>query len=190
MLVCGAGVFAVWFVLRFAAGALGAAEPDRAAILSIWYGCLIVLFAAWIRGVSAKGPRLLDCGPHPMWWLFLANVALYILFLRSDMSLNGTMYFTITFCAFWGLMATGRLSLHENGIWTYWSLLPWEKIQSYSWSGERTLMIETGPAWRRWFLQSAIPVPPDRVAGFARILEERVPAGNASAAVSEPPSGV
>ena len=57
----------------------------------------------------------------------------------------GIALFGITFSVYWVLIAFGRLQIVENGIWQYWSLLEWKKLESYEWRGDATptLMLQT-----------------------------------------------
>ena len=68
--------------------------------------------------------------------------------------------FGLTFCVYWVIMAFGRLQIRQNGIWQFWSLLKWQKIDSYEWKGESdsTLILQTKT--KLPFLgRGALPVP-------------------------------
>ena len=50
--------------------------------------------------------------------------------------------FGITFGIYFLITATGRLEFREEGIWQYWGLLPWSKIEACRWSGDYTLLLQ------------------------------------------------
>ena len=71
-------------------------------------------------------------------------------------------------------MATGRLQIREGGLWTYWGLLRWEKIESLQWSGDSTLMVKAKS--RLPFLgRGALPVPPEQKQAVNELLQKYCP---------------
>ena len=129
---------------------------------------LLFFFGGWVYSFMVRGRLLLECGPHPMWWLFSLNVVLFLVVGSEDgfdapfgmsLAFAGPAYW-ISFLSLWFIMATGRLQVREHGIWQYWSLLRWDKIESYSWKNDRTLLLRaTGPFS---FLRGALPIPPEK----------------------------
>ena len=75
---------------------------------------------------------------------------------------------------FWVVMATGRLQVRENGLWQYWGLLRWDRLASYHWADDATLILRgRGPLN---FLQGALPVPPEHQAEVKALLAKNAPA--------------
>jgi hypothetical protein len=135
-----------------------------------------VFVANFVRDLSARGPVLLDCGRHPTWWLFAWNA---VAFAVLGLSANGwsgfagafapaVPAFLVAFVAFWVVLATGRLQVCERGLWQYWGLLRWEKVATYRWADDGTLILR-GRGFGQ-FLQGALPVPPERRAEFKALL--------------------
>ena len=116
------------------------------AFIIFWIFIFAVFVCSWLYGKNSSGSVLLDCGPHPARSLFLFNAVLFLLigaggsfaFLAINFDKFGIAgaLFGITFSVYWVIMAFGRLQIREHGIWQYWSLLKWHKIQSYQWEGE------------------------------------------------------
>ena len=80
--------------------------------------------------------------------------------------------FALSFSAYWVLMGTGRLGIHEQGIWGYWGLLSWSRIRSYEWAHDGTLLVQgKGPLF---FLRGALPVPSELQPEFSHLLEQHV----------------
>jgi hypothetical protein len=102
-----------------------------------------MVFLNWLRGMIRSGARLLDCGPisYRTLRLVLAGFALvwgsYLLILslldESDIELALTL---LLLGATNLIYASGRLQIRENGIWAYFRLHRWAKIQSYEWDGK------------------------------------------------------
>ena len=79
--------------------------------------------------------------------------------------------FVLTFSVYWVIMAFGRLQIRENGIWEFWSLLTWQKIESYEWKGESdsTLMLQAKT--KLAFLgRGALPVPIEHKEAVAELM--------------------
>ena len=155
----------------------------------------LVFFATWFYGRSVAGPVLLDCGPHPTWWLFLLNAALFVLlglingllphlkvtrspgrnldehFVRPSAAQPVIM---ILLVPYWLVMASGRLQMRENGIWQYWGLLRWSKIDSYRFANDATLMIRA-KGFLSSRIQGALPVPPEQKQAIEELLAKHFP---------------
>jgi hypothetical protein len=172
-LICGVMFFVFWLLIA----ELIALISHRSLAESFWLGfavlwaLLFLLFlSTWLYGLRKGGPVLLDCGPHPARVVFLVNAALWLV-----MGLSGVMTFGsslksfplfspmcgMSFALYFLIMATGRLQVREGGLWQYWALLRWDKIESIEWSGDSTLLVKAKS--RLPFLgRGALPVPPEQ----------------------------
>jgi len=70
----------------------------------------------------------------------------------SSLLIAASPFFGIASAVYWLIVATGRLQVHENGLWIYWDLVQWRKIRSYRWAPDATLMFQAR-------LRGAVPVP-------------------------------
>ena len=185
-LLCGLGVLVFW-------GAIAAAISlifDQAlfdsfglAFAVLWSLIWLAFLGTWLYGRTAAGGVLLDCGPHPTWYLFLMQAVLFlILGLAGGLAASSVSrvfgiagpIFGVSFAAYWFILATGRLQVREKGIWTYWSLLRWGKIGSYHWASDSNLLVRPkGPFW--WF-RGALPVPPEHKQAVEEFLAKHCPA--------------
>lgn len=183
-LICGIGVLA--FLLSIAGViSLVSGKPIResygTAIAILWGLITVWFFAAWIYGRQTGGQVVLDCGPHPARKLFLINAVIF-LFLGVTGGFAGTSaaskvlgpVFGISFTLYWVIMATGRLHMRETGIWLYWSLLRWSKIDSYSWANDCTLLLKTKGALSS-LGRGALPVPPEHKEAVEQLLQKHCP---------------
>lgn len=130
--------------------------------------CAIVFpafFISMLIGRALAGDVLLDCGPHPARKRFFTmSVLLFLsaictLVVSTDAFAILIFLFLSTFAAFFLTASKGRLRFCENGVWQYWSLLRWRKIESYRWEGteDATLMLQA----KTWFAsmgRGALPV--------------------------------
>lgn len=181
MLVCSIGVLGTWIAIAWVIHATTDTtriEAGGIAFAIIWVGCLVGLVAGWLHGLRHRGSPLLDCGGHPTRWLFLMNAVIFftagVLF-AAGVELIGRFdaLFAFSFAAYWLLIAAGRLGVHENGLWTYFGLVRWDRIRRYSWAADGTLLLKTtGPFF---LLRGAIPVPVERLENFKKLMEQRVP---------------
>ena len=111
----------------------------------------LIFVGTWLHGLRTGGRVLLDCGPHPTWFLFLVNAVLFV-----AMGFFGTLMGSslpkslavaspvlgVSFGVFWLIMASGRLQIRERGLWQYWGLLRWDKIEWCRWGGDATLVLK------------------------------------------------
>lgn len=186
MLVCSVGVFGAfgamtWLLHAFDGKTL--VEAGGIAFGAIWVGSLLAMIAGWIYGKGARGARLLDCGAHPTRKLFLMNGGIFIFAgiaaLVTERFPWFASLFVFSFAGYWLLMASGRLGVHENGIWTYWGLMRWNRIGRYNWAEDGTLLINsTGPL--SFLFRGAFPVPAERVDEVKAVLQQRVPTAHAA----------
>jgi hypothetical protein len=145
----------------------------------VWY------LAAWLYGRQTAGQVLLDCGPHPFRRLFLLNaVPALVVGLIAGGSVIGSVSEVSWVKVFWiailvlmvssgvngFIMAGGRLQVRENGIWQYWGLLRWSKIESYQWANDGTWLVKVkGFAVLR---RGALLVPPEYKDAFDQLLQK------------------
>ena len=180
MLICGVGVLVGYAVVMTVLVMIfheTAGDAFGISASALGYFFLVGFLVAWIYGRATTGPVLLDCGPHPTRWLFLAMAVIHMF-----MALNGWYsgkssatgfgasgpVFLALFATFWLVMATGRLQIRENGIWQYWSLLRWGGIDSYEWAEDATLLLKAKGVLA--LLQGALPVPPEHRQAVADLL--------------------
>jgi hypothetical protein len=189
-LVCGGGVLLVWLGIAVVISwGFDQSIPVSFgfAFAVLWCTSFLVWLVTWLYGLNSGGQVLLDCGPHPTRVLFLANAAIFLI-MGLSFGLSGTSVLNIpekvisiagpvfgsTFAVFMVFMATGRLQLRENGIWVYWSLLRWGKIDSYHWAADSTLMVRAKGGLSS-LLQGAIPVPPEYEQAVDELLLKNCP---------------
>ncbi len=170
-LICGVGFLVVWVslaVVLWLVLAPSIVDSFGIAFAVLWGLTFIVFLGTWLYGRNSGGRVLLDCGPHPTRGLFLVNAALW-LSIGPTVGLAATSVsivfsiagpvFGISFGAFWLIVATGRLQVRDNGIWQYWGLLRWDKIGTYRWADDSTLLVKAkGPLS---LLRGALPFPPE-----------------------------
>ena len=139
--------------------AFGISKYFNASMLVALIGVSIAVFAIaflfmvgfMVFGRALAGKVLLDCGPFPdrknavvMAMLMFAG-AIGTVVMSTEVFAIWIAIFLVAFALYWLLVSRGRLQICENGIFQYWSLLPWHKIRSYRWEGDTdaTLMLQT-----------------------------------------------
>ena len=170
-LICGVQVLLAWlglaFIISFALKQSFAASL-KPSFLALWGLVFLAFLASWIHGRRVRGRVLLDCGPRPGRWVFVANFALFVFngfrtvssgTLAPDRFSLAALAFGSSFGVFWLIMAFGRLQMSEHGIWQYSSLLRWSKVGSYHWADDSTLLLTA--RGRHSFLRGALPVAPE-----------------------------
>lgn len=181
-LVCGIGVLVSGWVIAAAISSIsGQPRSDSLrAVFAVLCGFSWLLFlGTWINGRANAGRVLLDCGPHPTRTLLLINtgllviVALYVLAApsvsRADAIVELVVWVSVATSSL--IMGAGRLQVRENGIWQYTSLLRWDKIGSYRWADDSTLVVRRkGPLA---FFKGALPVPPEHRQAIEGFFAER-----------------
>jgi len=185
MLVIGVCVFGAWLAIRWLVSLISdriLAESNGIAFAIFWVGCMVALVGSWIYGLSRRGALLFDCGGHPTRWLFLVIAAAFFIAGLTGSFGDGMgrwgIWFTLSFSAYWVFLGTGRLGIHEHGVWTYWVLMPWKRVKGYHWTDDGTLIVKTsGPL--SYLLRSAIPVPKECVDEFKQLFAQRVITGSA-----------
>ena len=186
-LICGAGLLGLAALGSLVISHLFGRSFRDSLSLSLnvlWGTCLIGWVVAWQRGYAAAGPVLLDCGPHPTRGLFRFNAALgVVLGLASIVNSRGAAgsqifsgaIFWLTMGAFFLALSLDRLQLRHNGVWQYGGLLRWEKIESFHWKEQSTLVVKTThTSWMPWIREGALSVPPHLKEEFDRIWRQHV----------------
>lgn len=163
------------------------------AVGAIGIVALAVFFGSWLYGRSVGGRVLLDCGPHPTRGLFLLEAAFFLglgLLFGAEAIFKwieapdqppgefafgiALPAFMIVFVPYWLILATGRLQVREGGVWQYWALLGWNKIGSYRWANDATLLVRAKGFFS--FFQGALPVPPEQKQAVEELLAKNCPA--------------
>lgn len=165
-LICGLGVALAWLLLAILFSIIlrqGVTESSRIAFSVLWAVTFLVFLGTWLYSRLSRGHILLDCGPHPNRWLFAMSFILFT-FIGAGGAFSSTadgssvlrLTFAVSFSIFWLIIVFGRLQVTDRGIWQYWGLLRWNKVGSYRWSDDSTLLVTPK---RRFVLRGALPVP-------------------------------
>lgn len=176
-LICGVGLFAVWCGLvggvALVSGRTLAASAGPAWTL-LWVAILLQYGAFRFFERRMGGRILLDCGPGPVRGLGLLLAA--FLFIQGCLTVFASRevpWWEFSAVAFYVSMALGRLQIKENGIWEYGGLLRWNRIVSYRWADDGTLVLRA-----KGYLtmpRGALPVPPQHKESINAFLLERAP---------------
>lgn len=131
-------------------------------------------YATLARDRRARGRLLLDCGAHPVRRLFAVEGWLFLVFAVATFRYSTLMGSLLAAPALLFLVfSTGRLQVRENGLWQYWSLLRWDRVASYQWADDGTLILRgRGPFHS---LRGALPVPPESRAEVKALLAKYAP---------------
>jgi hypothetical protein len=116
---------------------------------------LLVTFGIWASTLRDKGRVLIDFGPDQMRSFFLAvGVLCLVAAIASGVSTvmnSGQRWSTVMLAPLQLALAAqflvrgrGRVQITENGIWQNLTLLRWEKIGSYRWANDSTLVAVNG----------------------------------------------
>jgi len=161
---------------------------ERVVSLSISFALLcgltlLTFFLTWLLGRNAGGRVVVDCGPHPGRWLFLFEAGLFALMGAGGSLAMGessmaprvaSAVFGLVFAMYWLVLATSRLQVKEGGLWQYTGLLPWHKVESFSWSPDSTLQVTVKGRFAL-LRHGALPVPPEYRQDVEKALKERCP---------------
>jgi len=190
-------VFAVVLALIAAALAyLSLAAADVSLILNRTFGesfkavflfvefvsllALLFVLGIWISSLRSRGRVLLDFGPDRLRMLFLAVGTLCLLAAilsgaEAVANLTVPRWSTVLLAPLQLAIAvqflvrvTGRVQITENGIWQNWNLLRWERIGSYRWVDDSTLLAVTGQGP----VSLKLPVPPEHRRTVEEILTQ------------------
>ena len=189
-LLCLIGVFALVAILAQLVTTLTGRTWRESVAFSFaifWVVVFVAFIVNAVVGRQRRGAVLLDCGPHPTRVLFLLNAGIFAFLAlsnffsaeKNDLRGIAMLIFGTSFCAYWVMMALGRLQLTENGIWQYWSLLKWDKVASYAWQGDTrpTLILQTKSKYPI-LGRGALPVGPEHREAISELLERHVSKGD------------
>lgn len=149
------------------------------------------LFFPWflvsrIRSLWSCGSTLLDCGrPQADRSLVLLAVlllpaAVLSFFTRAENGMGILMGGILLIIPVTTLITCmSRLQIVENGIWHHATLIKWDEITGYHWTGTANsqLILQSG----KGFFKGAgppLPVPPEQKAAVNELLQKYLPAGN------------
>jgi hypothetical protein len=191
-LICSAGTLAAWLAAFLGFLALGRSREESILFgLALVAGIVYLLnLRAWLRSRRSAGSLLLDCGPLPgrrsglisAAWLFVSGVVMIVLDHFYDRSVDVFGWFFILQAIPTTLLAFRPFHFREHGLWSGMGLLAWDKIESYWWDGDWTLMLITrGSPWS--FRKGAFLVRPELREAADRLLRARVstPTGRVAA---------
>ncbi len=193
-LICVVELLVVWLATTLAISLI-LGQSLRASWLSAYLILLALLgicsLGSWFYGRNTAGPVILDCGAHPSKRPFLFNAASVALLGTGGglaFGKSGAVFgiafgtfsavFGIVFGIYWLIMAFGRLQIRQNGIWSYWGLLKWDRLKSYRWEGDTdcTLMLQAKS--RLPFRgRGALPVPMEHKNRIDELLQQHCSSG-------------
>jgi hypothetical protein len=101
---------------------------------------MILSLVLWVLGLHAAGRVLLDCGPHPRRTLWLVDAAVSLALGLWGWTLFGPIFIPCAVIS--TILASGRLQIRESGIWLYWGLARWGKIEFCRVTEESTIVIK------------------------------------------------
>ncbi|MEX0937730.1 MAG: hypothetical protein WDZ59_07695 [Pirellulales bacterium] len=147
----------------------------------VWAVTFSAFLVSMLMGRTRAGYLLLDCGPHPSrkmfltMSVFLCMSAICSLVASTDAFAILISLFLFTFASFFMITSTGRLRFCENGVWQYWSLLRWSKIESYRWEGttDATLMLQA-KTWFAFMGRGSLPVAIEQKDDVDALMQQHV----------------
>lgn len=147
----------------------------------LWAIVFPAFLVSMLVGGTRAGDVLLDCGPHPsrkmflMMSVFLLVCTICALVASTDAFAIGISVFLFTFALFFMIASSGRLRICENGVWQYWSLLRWKRIESFRWEGtaDATLMLQAKTRFA-FMGRGALPVAIEQKEDVDALMQQRV----------------
>ena len=146
----------------------------------LWTASMIVSIYCWVVGKFGAGPVVIDCGPVAGRTVYLINAGLFSLFglfhrgIVGDLPYSSGYLFCFTAVALYLFMAFSRVQFRENGVWQSGYLLRWQKIKSYTWSGQADGVLKLQVRTRFPFLgRGALIVPDSMKEACCRLLDEQ-----------------
>ncbi len=185
-LICGLICLVCWLLVAVLISSVfhrSLSDSSWLAFAILWGLIFLLFLGTWLFGLNAGGRVLLDCGPHPTRVLFLFNAALWLVMGLTGVMTFGSLFGSLrlfspmcgaSFAVYFLIMATGRLQIREGGLWQYWGLLRWDKIESLQWSGDFTLLVK-GKTRFPLFGRGALPVPPEQKQAVEELLQKHCP---------------
>jgi hypothetical protein len=183
---CGLFLVGLWLLLGGMIAVVTGRERADSLLISIALICgltMLTFFLTWLFGRNAGGQVLVDCGPHPARWLFLFEAGLFALVGGGGcLALGGSSMaprvasavFGLVVAVYWLVLAASRLQVKERGLWLYTGLLPWHKVESFSWTPDSTLQVTVSGTFAR-LRHGALPVPPEFRQDVEKALKQRCP---------------
>ena len=125
-LICGLAFLALWCVMAVAVSVLSGqaiSESFDDALAVCWALTFLLFLADWLYGRANAGRLLLDCGPQPMWSLFLINAGLFLILAWMERGVTASVslgfiahgpVFDLSLAGFFLVIATGRLQLRPR----------------------------------------------------------------------------
>jgi hypothetical protein len=187
-LICGVIFFVCWLVVSLLVSSVthrSFSDSSWPALAILWVPIFLLFLGTWLYGLKAGGRVLLDCGPHPTRVGFLFNAALFLVIglggglvgASSKPLALASPVLGISFGVYFLIMASGRLQIREGGIWQYWGLLRWDKIESLQWSGDFTLLVKA-KSHLPFLGRGALPIPPEQKQAIYELLQKHCPVWN------------
>ena len=175
MVVCIIG-FVLWTALVMAGtNTFSGQRPSSESALGL---AAVIAFLGmvgqWLYSLGSRGRILLDCGPQKFAARFSAVLIAVLMLIASLLSTFFSPLFTIFYISIsivFLITGLGRFQIRENGIWKEGILVRWNKIDSYRWMNDSTLLIERKGFWS--FIPGVrIPVPPGKKEAVETLLAE------------------
>ena len=183
--VVAAVVLLLWFGLtRFiSVFAPTFQHAGKAALFILYAGHTLRAWAIYIYGKRKRGPLLNDIGQHHAKTPILLVAALLLLLGLNTLAGYNSFHWTLSIlffsaAAFSFFAAFGRLSVHQNGLWVYNSLIHWHSIDTYRWSQSTLIIQRTGLS--SCLLRNALPIPESSVHGAEELLGANVKRNSAA----------
>lgn len=196
-LICGVPVFVIIWIIP-AVIAIIFEQPfflclgvSAAATLGL---CSLVLVMKWLFDRNTGGQILLDFGPFLVPKVSLIGVLCVLFFglmfgvgtvqglingglatLLSDWFPALGLLTVLSIVPFHLIMGRIRFQIREGGFWCLGNLLPWDKIDSYSWANDGTLLIRRKGFFSPWS-KGAIPILPEHKQAVEELLAKHCPA--------------
>jgi len=141
---------------------------------------------SWIRSLRSCGSTLLDCGgariqPAPVLLAFLllpsAVLSFFVIAENGQGILMGGILLTTPVMIL--IYSSKRLQIVENGIWHHGTLVKWNEIAGYSWTGDTNLQLILQSS--KGFFKGAGPslsVPPELKEAVNELLQKHTLTGS------------
>jgi len=140
---------------------------------------LLLTLGIWMSNLRGRGRVLIDFGPDRMRAFFLAvGILCFVSAILSGVSavMNSSLPWStvmlaplqLALAAQFLVRGMSRVKITENGIWQNLSLLRWEKIGSYRWENDSTLVAINGQGP----LSVKLLVPPEHKRAVEQILTQ------------------
>ncbi len=124
-----------------------------------------------LAGDQMIGPLVKDCGPNPYWpgylvgavFFLMAGLAIIPVYLWGIVEDIVYLFPSVVGCASLSsiclLMAISHLELRSGGIRAYFSVIQWDKIESYTWVGNNDNTLKIKSKYMAWTTTGKIRIP-------------------------------